>query len=230
MTASRTDCPKLLSLAVHELRTPVNVATGYLRMLVQFHGQALTEEQRKFVTEAAHSCGKLGELLADLSALSNLLSGDLPLKREEVPLFSLAAEVAASLTDGQERGIRIEVRGAGQAAMAHGDRTWLQSALRSVLASVVREHVQAGTVTVECRAPAEGRPRRAVVAIGDEAACSMLASLAPARWAPFDPWRGGSGFALPIAAGIVAAHHGQIGALPGAKRHAAVAIALPVTA
>jgi signal transduction histidine kinase len=93
MTALQPDCPKLLSLAVHELRTPASVSTGYLRMLLQFHGQTLTDDQRKFVTEAEQSCGRLGDLLADLSMLSKLMSGQWVFKREEVPILGLAAEV-----------------------------------------------------------------------------------------------------------------------------------------
>lgn len=230
MPAPRTDCSRLLSLAVHELRTPVSVATGYLRMLLQFHRQALTDEQRKFVTEAAQSCGRLGDLLADLSALSKLLGTEVSLKREEVAIFSLAAEVAASITEGPERGVRLEVRGADGTVLVAGDRTWLQTALRSLLAATVRERIQPGTILLECRAFSTGRDRRAVVAIGEEAACSALVTLPPSRWAPFDQWRGGVGFTLPIAAEVLAAHRGRIGSLAGAPRHSAVAIGLPLGA
>jgi K+-sensing histidine kinase KdpD len=228
MTAARPDSPKLLSLAVHELRTPVSVATGYLRMLLQFHGQALTDEQKKFVTEAAQSCARLGELLADLSSLSKLLAGEVALKREKVAIFRLAAEAAAALDDGLARGVRLELRGADEAAIVDGDRTWLQAALRSLLAATVRERVQPGTLVLECRVVAFGRDGRAVVAVGEEAAASALASLPPNRWVPFDRWRGGVGFTLLIAAEVIAAHRGRLGSLAAATRRAAVAVALPL--
>jgi signal transduction histidine kinase len=228
MAGARPDCPKLLSLAVHELRTPVSVATGYLRMLLQFHGHSLSEEQKKFVIEAARSCGKLGDLLADLSSLSKLLSGTLEFRRERVAIFPLAAEVAAALTEGEERGVRLELRGADEAAVVEGDRAWLQVAIRSVLAATVRERIQPGTVVVECCRVAAGREHRAVMAIGDEQATRALASIPPGRWAPFDQWRGGVGLTLPIAAEVIAAHHGRIGSMAGASRRSAVGVALPL--
>ncbi len=230
MPAPHADSSKLLSLAVHELRTPVNVASGYLRMLTQFHGHALTEEQRKFVTEAANACGKLTELIADLGVLSKLLSGELTLRLEEVAIFGLAADAAASVTDGRDRGVQIEVRGAEKSAVVNGDRTWLQTALRSLVAGIVRERVQPATVLVDCRRRPIGRESLAIVAIGEAEACSALAALPPARWGPFDPWRGGAGVTLPIAAEVVDAHRGRLGTMPGAARHAAVAVALPARA
>ncbi len=227
MTAPQPDTSKLLSLTVHELRTPINVANGYLRMLTQFHGHALSDEQRKFVTEASNACGKLTELIADLAVLSKLLSGELTLRFEDVAFFGLAAEAAASVTDGRDRGVQIEVRGAERSATVHGDRTWLQIALRSLVAAVVRDRVQSATVLVDCRRRPIGRESLAIVAIGEQEACSALAALPPARWASFDPWRGGAGVTLPIAAEVVQAHRGRLGTMPGVARHAAVAVALP---
>jgi signal transduction histidine kinase len=228
MTALRTDCPRLLSLAVHELRTPVSVATGYLRMLQQFHGERLTNEQRKFVSEAAQSCGRLGDLLADLSVLSKLMSGQSDFTREEVPIFRLAAEAAAAVAEGAPHGVRLEPRGMDKSVVIIGDRAWLQTALRSLLAATVRERIQPGTLVLECRRYSTGSNRRVVIALGDEDAAAALASLPPSRWAPFDRWRGGVGFALAIAAEVVEAHRGWLGSARGAARQALIAVALPL--
>jgi signal transduction histidine kinase len=130
MATPEPDCSRLLSLAVHELRTPVSVSSGYLRMLLQFHGQTLSEEQRKFVTEAAQSCGRLGDLLVDLSMLSKLMSGQSEFKREEVPIFTLAAEAAASAAEGAPPGVRLEPRGVDGSVVVIGDRVWLETAFR----------------------------------------------------------------------------------------------------
>src|SRR2546426_7206730 len=56
--------PQLLSLAVHEFRTPASVVGGYLRMLQRDGETALTERQRKMVDEAEKSCGRLVALIA----------------------------------------------------------------------------------------------------------------------------------------------------------------------
>ena len=56
--------PKLLSLTVHEFRTPVTVVAGYLRMLLKERAGPLPEEQRRLLEEASKSCARLSALLA----------------------------------------------------------------------------------------------------------------------------------------------------------------------
>src|SRR4029079_15478600 len=41
--------PKTLSLAVHELRTPVTVVCGYIRMVLKEQGGPLTDKEKKMV-------------------------------------------------------------------------------------------------------------------------------------------------------------------------------------
>ena len=228
MSADRTDCHRLLALAVHELRTPVSVATGYVRMVLQFHGQALSEDGRKFLTEAARSSTRLAALLSEMSDLSNLIAGHIPLRSDDVAIFSMAAEVAAGMRDGEERGVRVEASGADPAVRVSGDGHWLRASLRALVAATLRERVQPGVLRLECRHVRAARQRRAVLAIGDEDAAGALASLPPSRWGPFDQWRGGVGFTLPLAVHVIAAHGGRLGSFPGAPARAAVALALPL--
>ena len=56
MSAELNLFPRVMSLAVHELRTPVTVVSGYLRMLLRDQAGPLTDKQRKMVEEADRSC------------------------------------------------------------------------------------------------------------------------------------------------------------------------------
>ena len=73
--------PKLLSLAVHEFRTPMTVVAGYIRMLLKERAGPLTEPQRRLLEEAEKSCGRLSALLAEMSDLSGLEGGTAPFNR-----------------------------------------------------------------------------------------------------------------------------------------------------
>ena len=67
--------PKVLSLAVHEFRTPTTVVAGYIRMLLKERAGPLPDAQRRLLEEAEKSCGRLSALLAEMSDLSGLEAG-----------------------------------------------------------------------------------------------------------------------------------------------------------
>jgi len=54
--AAEESYPKLISLAVHELRAPASVVGGYLRMLQRDTESPLTDRQRQIVDQAEKSC------------------------------------------------------------------------------------------------------------------------------------------------------------------------------
>lgn len=228
MRPESSDCPQLISLAVHELRTPVSVASGYVRMVLQVHGQALNENAQKYLLDAAGACAKLGELLGDMSELARLMAGQIALNSDEVAIFELAAEVAAGARDGAPSGVQVEVSGADPLVRVVGDAGRLRTSLTSIVAAALREQIPPAILGVECRVVRTGRGRSAVVAAGEVDAARALASLPPSRWGPFDAWRGGVGFSLPLAVQIVAAHRGGLGSLPSAPPRTAAAVALPI--
>ena len=72
--------PKVLSLSVHEFRTPMTVVAGYIRMLLKDRAGPLSDQQRKLLEEAEKSCARLTVLLTEVSDLSNLEGGTAPFK------------------------------------------------------------------------------------------------------------------------------------------------------
>src|SRR5438552_16436101 len=103
-------CARLLSLAVHELRTPASVVGGYLRML-QRDGESLTDRQRKMVDEAEKSCARIVALISELSDVAKLDAGLITLNRQPLDVFALLSEVAELVQEGKERDVRLDLRG-----------------------------------------------------------------------------------------------------------------------
>ena len=81
--ASEESYPKLISLAVHELRSPASVISGYLRMLQRDTDAPLNDRQRKMVEEAENR-GRLVALIAALSDRQDCDAG----QREETIVFT----------------------------------------------------------------------------------------------------------------------------------------------
>src|SRR5258706_9863570 len=124
--------PQLLSLAVHELRTPCSVVAGYLRLLLREGGDPVTEQQRKMITEAEKSCARFISLIAELSDISKLDSGTVALAGKPLDVFSLAAEVAEHVHETGDYEMRLEVRGEAAGAPATGDAARLQAAFQAI--------------------------------------------------------------------------------------------------
>jgi signal transduction histidine kinase len=221
-------CPQLLGLAVHEFRTPVGVVAGYVRMLLKYHQEALGEAQRQLLEETERSCERLAALIAGLSDLANLEAGTVTLRAQRVDLFGLARDVASSVPEGRDRGVRTEVRGAEQSAGITGDFDRLRAALQAVVTGVLRERVTACTVLLQCGIRATADRPTAWILVGDEALVHRRWDSIPRGWGRFNEWRGGLGFVLPTAARVIALHGGRLWSPRGEAARGAAAISLPL--
>jgi signal transduction histidine kinase len=218
---------RALSLAVHELRTPVTVTAGYLRMLLREQAGPVDERQRKMLEEAERACGRINALITEMSELGKLTAGELTPPTVTFDLAALVNEVAGSMHEGADRGIHVEARAASPIIVA-GDRTRLGAALRALVHAALRERAEPGVVVVGCATVANGDRPWAVVTIGDEAVTTALS--APARTSSppsFDEWRGGLGLALPVGRRVIEAHGGAVWSAPDNPR-AGSALRLPL--
>jgi signal transduction histidine kinase len=195
---------QMLSLLSHELRSPLGVVRGYLRLLDQ-HQAELSAHDRQAVTAALRASERCVDLLAQASALAQLWRQETPVKRQPIALHDLLPPLAGAVaaTDGQQRPVEVAPPPAGS---IDGDRALLQTALTSLVAAVHRAQPVPVTVAVSCR-----RERKS----DDDEGVSILIAPATAATAaepeaPLDLRRGGLGLDLPMAAAIVDAHRGTI--------------------
>jgi signal transduction histidine kinase len=197
---------RLLSLTSHELRSPLGVVRGYLKWLEQ-HGDGLLEQHRQVVAASLRASDRLAEILAELSALAQLLRGDVAMAREPVPLAALAEEVAAAF-GAQRRTVTLLPLDIADFVVV-GDRPLLQSALVALAAAL--SQALPGELELGLSGQLEGSGERTV-------ALELSPRQPPDDLvdAPLDLTRGGVGLSLAVAAEIVAAHGGRI-----VERHAA---------
>lgn len=222
MTSQPNRLSQALSLAVHELRTPLAVASGYVRMLLREQAGAVTDTQRKMLEETAKSCARLGAVIAEMSELERIEAGDMAVPGPPLDLAALIVELGGRVTEGEDRGVRLEVREA-RSVMVTADRTRLAAALTALMHAAVRERSEPGVVVVECSTHPDASQTWAVVTIGDEALTRSLANASRETPAHFDEWREGLGLAIPVGRRVIESYGGALWSVPvGALRGGSV--------
>lgn len=201
--------PRILSLAAHEIRTPLAVAAGYLRMLLREPIGTLSEAKRTMLEGAAMSCARIGALVDEMSELQQLEAGEVAVPTGSFDLSSLVIEQSGTVREGDDRGIRLEAR-AARPVVVTGDRTRLGTALGALMRAALREREGPDVVVVECSSPQDTTATWATVTIGDETNGRLPAAVAGTVSPPFDEWRGGLGLALPVARRVIEAHGGAL--------------------
>jgi signal transduction histidine kinase len=199
--------PPLLSLAVHEFRTPASVIGGYLRMLQRDIDAPLTDRQRKMIEEAENSCARLVALFAELSDISKLDAGIVALSLKPMDAFSLLAEVAEHVHEPEDRDVHLKVQGLETGARMPGDATRLRSAFGAVCQALLREKAGPCTMVADRRVETRDGRACAVIVVAEEASVQDAYDR-PAG--PFDEHRGGLGLTLPLARRVIEGHGGRI--------------------
>jgi two-component system, OmpR family, sensor histidine kinase SenX3 len=220
---------QLLSLAVHEFRTPVSVVGGYLRMLQRDTDDPLSERHRKMVEEAERSCARIVALIGELNEVSKLDDPIAPLPQEPFDLFAVVKEVAGETHEAADRGVQLKMRGPSSGAPLKGDLVRVHRAIGSLVRAVLREQTDDGVVVAESRLKKDRAKATALLVIASE---SEIAAALEAPPTPFDERRGGLGLILPIARRVIEHHGGQLWSPPAEKAgfgsKSAVVLSIPV--
>jgi K+-sensing histidine kinase KdpD len=218
--------PPLLSLAVHEFRTPASVVGGYLRMLVR--DPELNDRQRKMIEEAEKSCARLVAIVGELSDIGKLDSGAIAPARQPLNFFSLIKEVAELVHEGREREVQLVVRGDDAEAPIVGDEKRLRQAMDAIFRAILREKAGPTTVVADRRLDRRDARSSAVVVVAEENAVSAAYDALPGV---FDDKRGGLGLALPLARRVISGLGGDVWspAAPETLARGAIVVRMPLT-
>jgi signal transduction histidine kinase len=140
---------RLVSLACHDLRTPLATVHGFARTLRRVE---LTDPAPRYVEMIELASEQLAELLDELSLLTRIETGRFEPRLETVDSLTLAREAAAELEDGtitvsgegapvrvEEESARRAIRQLARAARRHG-------ALEAIEVGVVGPELRIGPI------------------------------------------------------------------------------------
>jgi hypothetical protein len=207
-----SDADRVLSLLIHDLRTPLGVAHGYLR-LIRAEKLPTAADRDRALAGTQEALAKISRLCADAGAF---LEDPAP-PAGRAPARELVDRVAAGL---DERGIPLDEAADAPGTVAAGaslDR--LADAIVTLLAS--RAPTALGATARIVVGPAElrlmcGRPPENGTGLDTDGADG-----AP----PFDPWQSAPSLPVVLAHRVITGLGGRIWTLDGGRR---IALALPL--
>jgi hypothetical protein len=204
---------KALNLLIHDLRAPLSVAQGYLRLLQQNRLEAEADRQRA-MTQSIEALGRITRLCEDAAAFVAEPAAVGPM------MTVRAAELVDRVTDAcaarcSPLTFDVGPELSGTIRSAYLDR--LVQSVAVVLCAGLRstQKEPVGVSVLE-----EEKEARFLLGCVDDRAA--LVSGSPQT---FDPWRGGHGIALPLACRMITEAGGRIWTV--ANGRGAVGIALP---
>jgi signal transduction histidine kinase len=217
---------ELLSLAAHEFRTPVSVASGYLRMLLQDGAAPLDERQRKMIQDADKACSRLAAIVSELSQIAKLDEDAVIWGRNTFDLFTMLDEVGSGVHEASDRDVKLEVAGEAAGAPMTGDLARLQVAFTAIFRAVLREQPSGTRVVVDRgRVKKKASDTSALIVVARAEDVESARTSAPAS---FNEYRGGLGLALPIARRVVEKHGGRMWSAQAGAVAGPIIVSLPL--
>ena len=193
---------RLLSLISHEVRGPIGVIRGYLRLLDQ-QGDGLSDLHRQAVAATIRATDRTTDLLGQVSTLARLHRGDIVPVFSPAPLDRLLHDAVQGVTLPSEPRVTVQID-AMPAVSVRADEPLLRGALTSLVAALVRAQAKDARISLVGRED-DDLGGGVILTI-----TSMEPVSATDIDVPLDISRGGLGLELPIAAFVVAAHNGRL--------------------
>jgi signal transduction histidine kinase len=212
---------QLLSLISHEVRAPLGVMRGYLRMLEQ-QGTELSDQHRHAVTAAFKASERAAEVLNQVSALGRLHRHEITLSLAQRPLEPLLRDAIHHVVMPSDPIVTVHVGDVTNVSvMADGD--FLRGAIAGLTTAVVRAQAVDARVYLLAREDTRAGERGVVITI-----TAMEALTATHTESALEISRGGLGLELPIAVFLIDAHRGLVFEQREQNRFVGVVIWLPV--
>ena len=193
----------------HELKTPIFSVQGFTETLLE---GALEDEEvnRTFLEKILHNVTRLENLARDLSAITEIETGEMEMSRKMFDIREMYEEVRDSLElKAREKDIALRIDAGDELPSVYGDPDRIRRVIVNLADNAIKYNVSGGTVTLHAQARPDGDVRLSVVDDGIGISEEHLPRLTE-RFYRVDKSRsrnqGGTGLGLAIVKHILGAH------------------------
>lgn len=213
---------EFVSLASHELRTPMTVIKSYLWMMMQGKSGDLNEKQRTYVERAYTSTERLINLVNDMLNVSRIESGRFTLDLKQTDMNKLIEDVVIEMKPrADELGVVLELQPSVAQPVAVIDPDRIKQVIINLIGNSLKFTPKGGKVTVSD----EAKGNRVVIQVADTGIGIEKADM-PKLFKKFGMVGNnyltktntqGTGLGLYLSKSIVELHHGKMLAVSEGK-------------
>jgi signal transduction histidine kinase len=204
---------KFVSVASHELRTPMTSIKGFVENMLDGLTGELSERQEHYLQRVKHNVDRLTRIINQLLDWSRLDVGRIDIKPESLPIDAFVRDVVESFqTLAAEKSITLEVLPCEQSLTVRADRDKLEQILWNLVGNAIKFTPHSGLVSVRCSAHSTSSAQITVADTG----CGIAADELPLVFNEFSkvesamPTSQGAQLGLFITKSLVTLHGGQM--------------------
>lgn len=146
---------EFLSVASHELRTPMTIIKSYLWMLsTERHGK-LAPKQKDYIKKAILSTERMIELINDILNISRIEQNAINVTTNRVELVGLTKELVSDFKiKADEKGLKLTVAGEMEKMYGYVDTSKLREILLNLVGNALK-FTDEGTIKIDIRRSSE---------------------------------------------------------------------------
>lgn len=205
---------EFISIASHQLRTPLSVIKGFVSMIIEGSYGAVGEKQKEILAKVGANADRLTNLIDDLLDLSRMEGGRMQYKWEFISLTDLVNSVVEELKSEAEKK-KLEFKwnpSIAEILYVRADQEKLRQVLMNLVDNAVK-YTPEGSVEVKLVKTREGQARLSIkdtgIGMDKEDLGLIFGKFVRGKKVP-RLWTEGSGLGLYIARKILEEHKGRI--------------------
>lgn len=141
---------EFVSLASHELRTPMTIIKSYVWMLLEKKAGEINDKQKEYLEKTYHSTNRLIDLVNDMLNISRIESGRMTVEAKEVDIIQLISETMNEVkARAQELGINLTLKNETDQIIAVCDPGKIKQVLVNLIGNSLKFTPQGGSISLK---------------------------------------------------------------------------------
>lgn len=140
---------EFISMASHQLRTPLTSVKGYLSMVLEGDAGKITDMQHKLLSEAFVSSERMVHLISDFLNVSRLQTGKFILEQHEVDLAKITAqEVDGLQTIAKSHDLKLKFKAGTRLPVLYLDESKIRQVIMNFIDNAIYYSREFTTITI----------------------------------------------------------------------------------